>query len=619
MNLLTAEDLLNMPMGEAFVYDVESYPNYFVCGFKHINSGAVYFVEDGFGEFVDVNLLRLMLSKFCMVGFNSNAYDQIIIAMALEGYSCEALYKATKELIVENVTHKDIQKMYDFVIPKFNHIDLIEVCPLTASLKIYGGRLHCQKMQDLPYTPGQYLTKEEAQQVKLYNVNDLDITALIAVELRDQISLRYSMSKQYGLDLRSKSDAQIAEAVIVSEVVKLTGRYPTKPKIPAGTLYKYNKPSFAAFKTKYMQDILDIICDIDFEVLEAGSFAKPQALKDLDIVIGNTAYTIGIGGLHSKEKCVTHRADETYKLIDRDVTSYYPNIILNLQLFPKHIGYEFLNVYKALVDRRVAAKNNKDNIVADALKIVINGSFGKLGSKYSALYSPDLMLAVTITGQISLLMLIETIELAGIAVVSANTDGIVIKCPRDREAELNEMISVWEYQTGFNTEDTEYKILCSRDVNNYIAVKTDGKCKGKGAYSNHWNDKKSAIFRFHKNPETLICIEAVYAYLDDGTPIEKTIRECNDVSKFVTVRAVKGGAVKDGVYLGKAVRWYHPINEAGAIHYKSSGNKVATSDRAKPLMDFDGLPDDIDCQFYIEKANTILYDIGFKKKIESFF
>lgn len=62
-------------------------------------------------------------------------------------------------------------------------------------------------------------------------------------------------------------------------------------------------------------------------------------------------------------------------------------------------------------------------------KIVLNGTFGKLGSKYSFLYSPNLMIQVTITGQLALLMLIEALEAAGISVVSANTDGIVSRCP----------------------------------------------------------------------------------------------------------------------------------------------------------------------------------------------
>src|ERR1017187_7366641 len=141
---------------------------------------------------------------------------------------------------------------------------------------------------------------------------------------------------------------------------------------------------------------------------------------------------MGIGGLHSAESGVAHVAGSNYMLIDRDVTSYYPSIILNLGLYPQHMGEAFLTVYRSLVERRVAAKKAGDKVTAESLKIAVNGSFGKLGSKWSALYAPDLLIRVTITGQLSLLMLIEMIELAGLPVLSGNTDGILVKCHKDR-------------------------------------------------------------------------------------------------------------------------------------------------------------------------------------------
>ncbi|XSC42720.1 hypothetical protein ACF1BQ_031270 [Bradyrhizobium sp. RDT10] len=114
-------------------------------------------------------------------------------------------------------------------------------------------------------------------------------------------------------------------------------------------------------------------------------------------------------------------------------------------------------------------KTNED--VSGSLKIVNNGAFGKLDSKWSVLFAPDLMIQVTIGGQLSLLMLIEMVERAGFRVVSANTDGIVILCPTDKEDALAAVIAKWERLTGFETEETEYSALYSRDVNNYIAVK----------------------------------------------------------------------------------------------------------------------------------------------------
>ena len=59
--------------------------------------------------------------------------------------------------------------------------------------------------------------------IRNYCDNDNQITAQLYRQLSEAIRLREAMSDQYGLDLRSKSDAQIAEQVIKSEYQKLTG------------------------------------------------------------------------------------------------------------------------------------------------------------------------------------------------------------------------------------------------------------------------------------------------------------------------------------------------------------------------------------------------------------
>ena len=270
-----------------------------------------------------------------------------------------------------------------------------------------------------------------------------------------------------------------------------------------------------------------------------------------------------------------------------------------------------MQVYETIVSRRLAAKKAKDTITADMLKIVINGSFGKFGSKWSVLYAPDLMIQVTVTGQLALLMLIERLELAGVEVVSANTDGIVFKHPRVMQGVIDQVVSQWEKDTSFETEETEYSALYSRDVNNYIAVKPNGKTKTKGAYSNPWNDPFAAIFRFHKNPTNSICVEAVTDYLTKGVPIVETINACRDLSKFLTVRAVKGGGVKDGIFLGKAIRWYYAKDAGGPIIYAKSGNKVPKSEGARPCMDLPlSFPKDLDFERYEMESNEILKDIG---------
>ncbi len=100
----------------------------------------------------------------------------------------------------------------------FDHIDIINLPIGQASLKIYGGRLHAPKMQDLPIEPSAIITPEQRKTLRLYCHNDLQVTRILYEELKPQIALREQMSKQYGIDLRSNSDAQIAENVIKHEL-----------------------------------------------------------------------------------------------------------------------------------------------------------------------------------------------------------------------------------------------------------------------------------------------------------------------------------------------------------------------------------------------------------------
>lgn len=612
---LTDEELVNLPTGDEFAFDVESYKNFASIQFAHIKTNKRLVFRSSPGESINTEKLGWVLWNFKLIGFNSKAYDMLLVALAIAGKQAPELKTVTNRIINGELKHFNFENEFKINLPEVNHIDLIEVCPLQGSLKLYGARLHCNKIQDLPIPPEKELTFNEALAIEEYCHNDLDVTTLIYRELKQQIELREQLSSEYDQDLRSKSDAQIAEAVICKEVFKLNGEYPKRPSIPVGTIFHYNIPEFIGFSTLNLLKVLETVRTAQFEIGEDGSPMLPQSIKDLKITIGKSIYNLGMGGLHSCEKSISHFADDNTLLIDRDVESYYPRIIINQRLFPAHMGPAFLEVYETIVNRRVEAKRAKNTVVADSLKITINGSFGKLGSKWSALYAPDLMIQVTLTGQLSLLMLIERLEYVGISVVSANTDGIVIRCEKSRYDELNGIISEWEKHTNFTTEETQYSAVFSRDINNYIAVKLDGKCKTKGAYSNPWDDTKTAIFRFHKNPQHTICIDAVVNLLTKQIPVEETIKNCTDIKKFLIVRNVRGGGSWKGKYLGKVVRWYYAHNEGDCIRYTSTGNKVATSDGAMPIMELPNeLPTDIDYKKYIGISVDILYDIGYLKK-----
>lgn len=622
---------------ERFIFDTEVYENYFLAAFTSLTSGKVTYVEMQQYGTLDVRKLRWLLENLTVVGFNSMSFDLTVLALALAGKDCSTIKEAANNLIRDQWKPGDVLKHYKVKrLKNINHIDLIEVAPLQASLKIYGGRLHVPRMQDLPFHEGCVLNEDQMSIVRYYCVNDLVTTAFLYMCLQEHITLRESMSQEYGIDLRSKSDAQIAEAVIASEIEKLNGFRPQCPVIAPGTCYHYRVPHFIRFQTPLMNWALGVVSAARFVVSENGSVEMPEELKSLELRIANSVYRMGIGGLHSSEQTAAHIASRTVKIRDIDVESFYPRIILLLGLFPPHLGINFLRVYNAIVERRVGAKHDaktakerKDavaeaffKVIADSLKITINGSFGKLGSKYSVLYAPDLLIQVTVTGQLSLLMLIERFELSGISVVSANTDGIVLKYDAGREADVDAIIKQWELDTGFKMESTYYRALYSRDVNNYIAIKEDNTTKTKGAYANPWADRKNLAARLHKNPTNTICVEAVEALLTNGVQLHETIRNCRDIRKFVTVRRVKGGAVKvwektdttpeSYEFLGKSIRWYYAHSTSGEIVYASNGNKVPKSDGAKPMMDLPSqFPDDIDYDRYERDAERILVDIGY--------
>ena len=606
--------------GEPLQYDVESYPNFWCVSFWSDKLQRVaYFEISAWGD-CDRAKLRWVLENFCVVGFNSNSYDIYMVELAVAGWNEADLFEATIAIIRDNVRGGDILRAHKIKRLKVDHIDLIEVAPLSGSLKAYGGRLFAEELQDLPFPVGTRLTQEQAVIVKVYNVNDLKLTALVCRELVKQLKLRITMSAEYGIDLRSKSDAQIAEAVISKEMERLTGVKPERVEAQPGMSFRFDPPPFLHYETDLLKWMFERVKSAVFVIDESGYVTSPKEIE-MQLEIAGRLYTMGIGGLHSNEKKTAHYTNEHVTVYDRDVTSYYPNLILNSGMYPPQLGPAFLHIYKHIVDERVTAKRTKNKVKADSLKITANGTFGKLGSPWSILYSPKQMIQVTLSGQLSLLMLIERFELAGMHVVSANTDGIVIEVPKGREEEYLAIITQWEKDTNLKTEESNYHLLASRDVNSYMAVTVPGKdgkvkVKGKGAYSNVWWNKGMEIFRFHKNPVNLICTRAVEEYITTGRHPVDTVNACTDPVYFCTVRNVKGGGVKDGKLLGKLVRWYYAQGEQGEIIYASSGNTVARSTGARPLMRLPSeLPADLDRGWYINEALAMIRDLGLEPPV----
>lgn len=598
---------------EPVVFDVESYPNYFLCSFKGLRSGkvAVFQRSKQFGMDFDNKALYWMLTNLLIVGFNSKNYDETVSLLAAAGNDEAALYQVTQALIVYGERPHEILKSWKVRKPELDHIDLIELTALRPSLKKIAAALFSPIMQDLPFPPGTMLSYEQMLIIRWYNiVADLGNTIRLYNDCTEELELRHELGAMYGIDLRSKSDAQISETVISHEVKQRLGLHKLKrPGANPGHTFRFEMPAWLTCQSKTMWEVHEAVRCADFVVNEAGYIELPKELER-EINIAGTIYHMGIGGLHSKDKKLRYTANERFSLRDIDVRSYYPKMIINSGKYPIACGTEFIPVYANLTDRRLTLKDQGFVKKSNGMKIVVNGGFGKTGSPYSILYGPELLIQTTVGGQLALLMLIESLEMHRIHIVSANTDGIVIWCERSREEECNQIVKAWEKQTGLETEETRYQGLYMRDVNNYVAIYETAQkglwYKGKGIFTNE--ERK-------KVPINRICIEAAVKFMVDKTPIEKTVRECRDFTRFLAMAYSKDGIAKGEEYLGKVGRWYMPIEKEGELQNVRNGHTIPKSTGGKPCMILpETFPDDVDFDWYIEGAYDLLYKVQYLEK-----
>lgn len=587
-------------------FDIEVFPNYFLVAFER---------EDGkrfSAEMTDtrdlsehaVSIIKQILMTHVLVGYNCLMYDCRILTYVLYAQThlvpevrCQRIHAISKRMI-EDMRTIDIMRTYQ-IHPSMRYIDLMPIAPspIRIGLKLYGARMHTTDLRNLPYDPHTPLTPDMMTEVKAYCYTDIGVTKELYEKTKERVDVRITLSRLYGMDVMNKSDAQIAEAIVKKECV--VWKEPVRPKS-----VRYRPPSYIVFQNhEKLRELLHSASSQDILCNDEGKVIAPAAFRQI-ISIGNAKYKVGIGGLHSCEKKQAFVSTRTMQLIDIDVASYYPSIILNQKLFPRTLGEKFLKVYQLLTDRRLAAKKVKDKGTNEGLKIVINGSFGKFASRYSVMFDPELLLHVTMTGQLSLFMLIEKLENHGIQVVSANTDGLIVAVPHSRRSWYDKIIVSWQKHTGFVLEAKNYRAVYSRDVSNYFAIAEDGSIKGRGIFN---TDRP-----LQTNPSLQICIDACFNALKPKRmqSIETTINRCQDLRKFLLVRQVTGGAMWREDRLGKVVRWIW-VRDGQPLLYVKNGNKVPQSDSSMPVMRLDPKAlDVVDRPRYITEAYKILESIG---------
>lgn len=605
---------LGLPAGaHVLVMDVETYPNFCMVGMKNVDTGQVlaFSTQPGIGgTLTDFReWWRTAWDAGVFITFNGLRYDNHMVRAMLAGEQAPdaaSLYELSCGLIADDQMpvrsiagelNADLQE----IAGGRNHI---------GSLKEIGVQLDHPTLRELPYEPDRVLSADEMRAVAEYNVHDLDVTeALLRTKrMLDAVAARIALFAESGADVLSRSDARLAVELVRHGMYG--GDKPEYPKARSWSLSGTVLASGFDFAHPALAALLDEVrsWDLHWRVIEVEEDGRPVRRIDgpdrkLLVKVGDTTYSFGLGGLHSEDPPGRFEADDEWELLDADVASFYPRLILNRGIAPAHLSASaFQGVYSKLVDARLAAKAAGDVELANGLKVAINSVFGKLREAYSFLCDPPKVAMVTVAGQLTLLSLVELLDLLGetqCQVVSANTDGLLIRARRG--GPVRQIIADFAEAYGVEFEITNYARYVRRDVNNYCAITDSGKVKTKGS------------FGYGKKRTLRIVRDAVTGYFLHDIPVEQTVRECRDVTAFVDYfKATKGWVVEDsdGATLGKLNRWYVPQRGVALTKRRLKDGqviKVAGAEKVCILNDLpQAFPDDVDYAFYIAAAQALI-------------
>ena len=151
---------------ERLTYDIEVYANYTLIAFKGISSGKFTFFElSEFHDTPNYRKLQYIIDNKELISFNGIGFDAVIMALFLNQKSCADMQNATTMIIEQNQRGYEVLKAFKTKAIDINQIDIMELCPLQYSLKLYGARLHCDSIIDLPFKPGSTLRKYQLSSI----------------------------------------------------------------------------------------------------------------------------------------------------------------------------------------------------------------------------------------------------------------------------------------------------------------------------------------------------------------------------------------------------------------------------------------------------------------------
>lgn len=611
------------------VFDIEVYQNYFSVLFQEYPTktkqlfkiSLLYTKEDNKKNLTD--LVNFINNKsLVLVGYNNHHYDNQILNYLFIKYKGINLDYINEQIyrLSSNIIHKDL-KNFKYNLP-FIEIDLKKINYLNKSLKSIAINLKHNKIQDLPYSPDRILTLEEAKVLDEYLENDVEMTYKLTEFSAPRIKLRTELTFSENINVLNESNSGIANRWLEKIYSESTGQsiesFKESRTLRNKLIFKDIIQKDVYFKTPYFKEFLHKLTDLvlDFNI-EDNKVINEEKAK-FSLLFDNVEYSFGLGGLHSCDTPDVFSASNEMILEDADVASFYPSFWINKQLYPAHLNNIFIKRYKDIRSERFSDKKEGRISSSNGKKIVLNAAFGKTKSKNHWLYDINVAFGITLNCQLYILMLVEDLVLNGIKVISANTDGVVSYYNKSKKDLYKEICARWCSDLNFELEFVEYSKYIRRDINNYLAIKPDGKYKAKGDYDYISYREKYGEVDFSGSFNSPVVSYAVFKYFKDNIPVEETIKNHKDIYDFCLSQNIDEDKFdvfyknqKEEVRLQKTNRFFICERNGGSIYKKNINTNEATSlasgEIVKIFNDFYEADDyEIKYSYYISQANKLI-------------
>lgn len=577
-----------------YVYDIEVFQNIFHCSVKNTETNNIYKFEISerknqlrelvkffkqvdkyitWGDYYTTNINIPANVIFC--GYNNLHYDNPIINYIIEyedklmQYNiptiCSSIFNLSKTITTSSEDNIDAWKHWKYQIwfDTFDILTMLYSNKLRVGLKEIQVTMQYPNVQEFVCDWTKPLPLEDFDSMIDYNINDIESTSELLNRCKKDVDLRIAIEDEYGVRVLSKDGVNIGMKILTQKYLEKTGltwqdikdlRSPMSV-IPLKDVIL----PFIKYDSPILQRVLD---DMKNQIVSPGRKGYENKF-----VFNNLRYSVGVGGIHSvnSPEIIIPRDDEM--LIDIDVASLYPSMLIKYEFYPKHLGKEFLEVYKQIKDERIEAKHNGDKVKNETLKLALNGLSGNLQNEHNFCYSPFAVMQIRINGQLLLLMLAEKLTQIGCRIIQANTDGLFVLLKKDAYSKVNSICREWEQLTKLTLEEDRFKAMYQYAINDYFAITEDNKVKEKGMFI--------TAVKLGKGLTPKIIPKAVISFFKDGIPVEDTIKNCTDIRDFLM--SEKTGKQWHVEYMNeeqqRTNRFYASTNGGYLWKWKDTGHK----------------------------------------------